>query len=93
MNKSKMMNVRKIENDKRAVRTELLLAPLLVIFPFIVGVIFINDWYARGFLAGSSAFDGELMLGLIIIIGNIIFDIPFIKSLRNFTALFRKSRK
>lgn len=93
MNKSKMMNVRKIENDKRAVRTELLLAPLLVVFPFIAGIVFIHDWYTRGFLMSSSIYDGELILGLIIIFGNIIFDIPFIKSLRNFTALFRKTRK
>jgi len=44
-------------------------------------------------LMSSSVYDGELILGLIIILGNIIFDIPFIKSLRNFTALFRKSKK
>jgi len=87
------MDVRKIENDKRAFRTELLLAPLLVVFPFIIGIIFINDWYVRDFLEGSLDLHGELILGIIIIVGNILFDIPFIKSLRNFTALFRKSGK
>ncbi len=92
MNEDKMKYVKNSKSDERILRTELILAPLLVILPFIVGIIFINDWYQRGFLTGSSAFQAELILGVIIIVGNILFDIPFIKSLRNFKELFKKSK-
>ena len=90
MNSEKMKYVK--HANERMFRTELVLAPILVTLPFIVGIIFINDWYVRGFLTGSSAFNGELIIGLVIIIGNILFDIPFIKSLNNFNILFKKSR-
>jgi len=93
MNEEKMRYVKNSSNNKRLFRTELLLAPLLIFLPFIVGIIFINDWYIQGFLTGTSKYDGELILGLIIILGNILFDIPFLKSLKNFKALFKKSRK
>ena len=93
MNEEKMRYVKNSSNNKRLFRTELLLAPLLIFLPFIVGIIFINDWYIQGFLTGTSKYDGEFILGLIIILGNILFDIPFLKSLKNFKALFKKSRK
>ena len=65
----KMKYVEKIKsNNERAIRTELLFMPLLVIVPFIVGLSLIFDWYFRGFLENISAFDGELILGIIIII-------------------------
>ena len=81
----KMKYVEKIKsNNERAIRTELLFMPLLVIVPFIVGLSLIFDWYFRGFLENISAFDGELILGIIIIVGNIVFDVPFIKSLIKF---------
>ena len=92
MNKEKMKYVENPKSDERIFRTELLLAPLLVLIPFVVGLIFINDWYSRGFITGSSEFDGELILGMIIIVGNIVFDIPFLRSLRNFRVLFKKSK-
>ncbi len=92
MNEEKMNYVSINKNDERVFRTELLLAPFLIFLPFIVGIIFINDWYHRGFLTDSSSFNAELILGIIIIIGNIIFDIPFIKSLKNLKILFRNSK-
>ena len=66
----------------KAIRTEILFTPLLIGLPLIVGFSFIYEWYTRGFLQGCSTFNGELILGIIIIIGNIAFDMPFIKSLR-----------
>ena len=93
VNEEKMTYVKNSNSNERIFRTELLLAPLLILSPFIVGIIFINDWYVRGFLEGSSAFDGELILGIVIIILNILFDIPFIKSLRNFKILFRRLKE
>lgn len=69
-------------SERNIVRTEILLTPLLIGFPIIIGFLFIYDWFYRGFLTYSSVFDGELILGIIILVSNIMFDIPFIKSLR-----------
>ena len=69
------------KNYVKVIRTEILFTPLLIIVPIIVSVFLIYDWFTRGFLANNPSYDGELMLGIIILIGNIIFDIPFIKSL------------
>jgi hypothetical protein len=69
--------------NARVIRGELISAPLLVLFPLIVGFFFIYDWYSRGFIMGDSAFNVELMLGIIIIVGNVIFDIPFIRTLKS----------
>ena len=44
-------------------------------------ILLIQDWYFRGYLVGSSAYDGELILAMIILIGNVLFDIPFIRSI------------
>jgi len=68
-------------NDRNIVRIEILLTPLLIGLPIIVGFLFIYDWFYRGFLTNSSVFDGELIIGIIILVSNIMFDIPFIKSL------------
>ena len=66
----------------KAIRTEILFTPLLIGLPLIIGFSFIYEWYTRGFINGYTTYDGELILGIIIIIGNIAFDMPFIKSLR-----------
>jgi hypothetical protein len=76
----------KKESDvAKIVRAEILFTPILVVLPLIVGVLLVSDWYFRGFIEGGSGFEGQLILGLIIIFGNIMFDIPFIKSLRELT--------
>ena len=77
-----MKYVKKNYNFSRLIRTEILFTPLLIGLPLIVGSLFIYDWYMRGVIGNCTAFKGELILGIIIIIGNIAFDIPFIKSLR-----------
>jgi hypothetical protein len=84
--KNKEMYYLKVKrSDKNIVRTEILLTPLLIGLPMIIGILFICDWFYRGFLTHSSVFDGELILGIIILVSNIMFDIPFIRSLwRNF---------
>ena len=81
-----MEYLKKENNTKKIIRTELLFTPLLVTLPFVVGLFFIYDWYINGFINRLTGFESELVLGLIIIIGNLIFDIPFIKSLiKNFS--------
>jgi hypothetical protein len=77
--------LKKEKDVAKVVRAEILFTPLLVFLPFFVGLLFVSDWYFRGFIEGGSGFEGELILGLIIIFGNIMFDIPFIKSLRELT--------
>jgi hypothetical protein len=71
------------QNIKRLlIRLELWFAPLLIIVPFIVSVVFFWDWYVRGVSMKTSTFDGELFLGLLLLVGNLVFDIPFLKSVR-----------
>ena len=82
MIKEKMEYMKTDNNYAKVIRTEILFTPLLIIVPIIVSVFLIYDWFTRGFLVNNPAYDGELMLGIIILIGNIIFDIPFIKSLK-----------
>ena len=80
-------------NDLRLVRTEILFTPLLVFLPLIVAAFLINDWFFNGFSNSVSDYDGELMLAIIILVCNIIFDIPFLRSLIQFNKklLFNKS--
>jgi len=82
MNDQKMQYVKNINNNKKLIRTEIILTPLLVIAPIIISLLLIFDWFTRDFLTNELDLFGELMLGIIIIIVNIMFDIPFIKSLR-----------
>jgi len=71
----------KRSSDEILIKAELWFAPLLVTLPIIVSIFLIRDWFYRGLALGNSTYDGELFLALIILIGNIIFDILFIKTL------------
>lgn len=84
-NSKEMGYLKHREDVKKLVRTELIFAPFLVILPFIVGFLFIHDWYNRDFILNHLDLTGELIIGIIIIFGNIIFDIPFLKSLKVFS--------
>lgn len=64
-------------------RFELWFAPLLIIVPLVVSFFFIQDWYVRGAIRGISQYDGELILGLVILFGNLLCDILFMKSLKS----------
>jgi hypothetical protein len=63
-------------------RLELWFAPLLLLVPIIVSVVFLLEWYTKGFLNSSSEYDGELFLSLLLLGGNLVFDIPFVRSIR-----------
>jgi hypothetical protein len=63
-------------------RLELWFAPILIIVPLAVSLFLVWDWYARGSSLGLSSFDGELLFGLLILCGNLVVDIPFIRSIR-----------
>lgn len=71
--------------DIQALRLEIWLTPIIILFPLLVSGYLIYDWYTRGFLLNNPSYTGELLLGLIVLIGNIFFDIPFIKSLIRYT--------
>ena len=73
------------KNFEKIIRTELIFAPFLIILPLFVGCWFIFDWYIRDFVLNNLDLTAELLLGIMIIFGNIIFDIPFLKSLRVFS--------
>lgn len=81
---NKKVDYVKRKNSSNVIKIELYFAPLLIIVPIIVSILLIQDWYYRGFTIGTSIYDGELLLGIIILIGNITFDIPFLKSLKSF---------
>jgi hypothetical protein len=68
-------------SDLKVVKTEIMLTPLLIVLPIVVAIFLINDWFFSGFLKGNSVYNGELLLAIIILVGNIMFDIPFIISL------------
>ena len=63
-------------------RLELWFAPMLIIVPLAVSSFLVWDWYARGNSLGLSSYDGELLLGLLILCGNLAVDVPFIRSIR-----------
>jgi hypothetical protein len=68
-------------SDLKVVKTEIMLTPLLIVLPIVVAAFLINDWFFSGFSKDLSERDGELILAIIILIGNIMFDVPFIRSL------------
>jgi len=75
-------DTRKENIQKLLLRLELWFAPVLIIVPIGVSLFFLWDWYVRGFSTGSSVYDGELLIGLLLFIGNLMFDIFFLRSLR-----------
>lgn len=77
--------LKKEKGNAKLRRAELWLAPLIILAPILVSVFLINDWFVRGFSIGISRYDGELILAAIILAGNILFDIPFVKSLKTFS--------
>jgi hypothetical protein len=68
-------------NDLKVIKTEVMLTPLLIVLPLVVAIFLIDDWFFSGFSKGISERDGELLLAIVILVGNIMFDIPFIRSL------------
>ena len=83
MNKKKSIaDQRTLTIQKLLIRLELWFAPLLLLLPLLVSLIFLWEWYAKGFIVGSSVYDGELLLGLIVLFGNLAFDVPFLRSIR-----------
>ena len=82
MNEQSVEYLKKNSEDlRRVIRMEIWFTPLLVVLPFVVGSFLIYDWFYRDFSMNNLELTGELMLGIIILVGNIVFDIPFLKSL------------
>lgn len=69
------------DNDSTLNRIELWFSPLIIVVPIIVSIFLLQDWYYRGYSESISIYDGELFLAIIILIGNLMFDVPFLKSL------------
>ena len=77
-------DTRKENIQKLLLRLELWFAPMLIIVPIGVSFFFIWDWMVRGFSTGSSAYDGELILGLLLLFGNLFFYTRILHELSNF---------
>jgi hypothetical protein len=80
-------------SNLKVIKTEILLTPLLIITPLLVAGFFINSWFLNGFSKGVSSHDGELMLAIIILVGNIIFDIPFASSMIKYKKILSQYKK
>ena len=65
----------------RVINTERWFTPLLIIFPLLVSGLMIGTWYFKGYTQGIQTYNTELMIGVLILSINILFDIPFIKAL------------
>jgi hypothetical protein len=87
MNRNEMEYIKKESSFSKVIRTEILFTPLLIIFPLIVGFFLIYGWFENGF---NPMLFSSFILGIIIIIGNIAFDITFIRSLID---LSKKNKK
>jgi hypothetical protein len=82
MNEQSVGYLKKDSDDlRRVIRIEIWFTPLLIVLPLIVGGFLIYDWFCRDFSMNDLELTGELMLGVIILVGNVMFDIPFLKSL------------
>ncbi len=78
----KSNNQRILTIQKLLLRLELWFAPSLLLVPTLVSVVFLLEWYTKGYITGSSEYNGELILGLLLFLGNLLFDIPFLRSIR-----------
>lgn len=78
----KKNDTRKENIQRLLVRLELWFAPLLIIMPMTVSMFFLGDWYIRGFSQGNSLYNGELILGLLLLCVNFFFDVMFLRSIR-----------
>lgn len=79
---TKTNNQRILSIQKLLLRLELWFAPALLLIPIIVSVVFLLEWYTKGYINDSSEYTGELILGFLLLLGNLLFDIPFIRSIR-----------
>ena len=81
-NMNKKTECLETKDGEKRIRLEILFTPLILIVPFTIGILLIYDWYNRDLTLNHLELEGELMLGIIILVVNIIFDIPFVKSLK-----------
>jgi len=80
-------------SNLKVIKTEILLTPLLIIIPLFVAGFLINNWFINGFSKGVSSYNGELMLAIIILVSNIIFDIPFVSSMIKYKKILSQYKK
>jgi hypothetical protein len=79
MNKKGLRQAQKIILSRRL---ELWFTPLLVIAPFLISMLLITEWAFQGVVLGSSSYDAEGLLGFLILVGTLMFDIPFLRTVR-----------
>ena len=80
-------------SNLKVIKTEILLTPLLISAPLLVSGFLINNWFLNGFSKGVSSHDGEFMLAIIILVGNIMFDIPFASSMIKYKKILSQYKK
>jgi hypothetical protein len=63
-------------------RLELWLTPLLVVAPFVIGILLLTEWVYQGVILGSSLYEAEGLLGCLVLVGTLVFDVPFLRTVR-----------
>ena len=61
-------------------RLELWLTLLLVIAPLAFALLLLVESLTQGNLRGAPSYDGEFLLGCVILVGTLVFDIPFLRT-------------
>jgi hypothetical protein len=69
-------------------RLELWFTPLLVIAPLVIGILILVESIGQGVVHGMAMYGSEFLLGCIILVGTLVFDVPFLRTMR-----FQKRKK
>ena len=80
-------------SNLKVIKTEIVLMPLLIIIPLFIAGFLINSWFINGYLKDVSSYNGELIIAIIILIVNIVFDIPFVFSMIKYKKILNQYKK
>ncbi len=61
-------------------RLELWLTPILVIAPIAFALLLLVESLTQGITKGAPLYEGEFLLGCIILAGTLIFGVPFVRT-------------
>ncbi|HEC81423.1 MAG TPA: hypothetical protein ENI42_03225 [Thermoplasmatales archaeon] len=63
-----------------SLRQEILLTPVIVFTPLVVSLLFFYNAVYNVFLCGNMLYVGEFFVGSTILVGNLVFALPFLKA-------------
>ncbi|HID25974.1 MAG TPA: hypothetical protein EYP23_05900 [Thermoplasmata archaeon] len=66
-----------------SLRQEILITPVLIFVPILVACLFLYNAVRSGLLYGDSTYFSDFLIGVVILIGNLTFAIPFLSAFFN----------